>query len=207
MDLYHWGVYTTTFAWEHHLRLFEFFKQYFLKQLLQSDPGKLLDLGCGSGIWHLLALRTISDWQVTAIDISETSIALTKKMWQTFEQPRPNVIHEVADALQYTLATKANAAISCFLLEHLETPDRLLQNLANNIEQGAYAFVTCALTAAEIDHIYEFHHEAQVVSMAEESGFRVIATLSSSPKAVNSNSYYLPRSMALVLQKRQGDIW
>jgi hypothetical protein len=67
--------------------------------------------------------------------------------------------------------------------------------------------VTAALTAAEIDHIHEFRRESQIVAMAEDAGFRVVSTLSASPRSIRHDATFLPRSMALVLQKRGGEWW
>jgi ubiquinone/menaquinone biosynthesis C-methylase UbiE len=130
MSLYHWGVYTTTFAWAHHLELYAFFRDQFLSRLAaRSSSGQIIDLGCGSGIWHLLTLRHLENWSATAIDISETSVALTKKMCGLIA-PRPAVTHIVGDALSFQPSQRAQAGISCFLLEHLEEPFALLENLA-----------------------------------------------------------------------------
>ena len=207
MSLYHWGVYTTTFGWGHHLRLFDFFQSEFLVRLREHDtPGKLVDLGCGSGIWHLLALRELPQWQVVAVDVSQTSIKLAKGMCRAIAAGH-EVTHIVDDALTFQPGPPADAGLSCFLLEHLEQPLELLKNLARCLDERSYAFVTCALTAAEVDHIYEFRHESEVVRMVEDAGFRVTAMLSAAPTRVPVSSRFLPRSMALVVQKRKNEIW
>lgn len=207
MSLYHWGVYTTTFAWAHHLELYAFFRDQFLSRLgARSNPGHLVDLGCGSGVWHLLTLRHLDSWHATAVDISETSVALTKKMCDRIA-PTPSVTHIVGDALSFRPSQPAQAGISCFLLEHLEDPLALLNNLAQCVDARELAFVTCALTAAEVDHIYEYRRESEVIHMAEDAGFRVVATLSAAPAGTPESSYFLPRSMAIVLQRRAGDVW
>jgi hypothetical protein len=63
-------------------------------------------------------------------------------------------------------------------------------------------FITTALTAAETDHIYEFRRESEVLLLAEEAGFRVVASLSATPLVDRGAALYIPRSMALSLQKR-----
>lgn len=205
MKFYHWGVYVTTFAWEHHLKIYQFFKDYFLP-LLPPDKGSLLELGSGSGIWGLLLLNKLPSWKVKGIDISESSVDIAIKMTEIngFSQ---KTSYQVADALEYASAEKFDACISCFLLEHLEKPEKLLQNIVHNIKIGDFAFITGALTAAEVDHIAEFSHESQIVKMCEEAGLRVVASYSASPASHPSNSKFLPRSMALVLQKRRNEIW
>jgi hypothetical protein len=207
MELYHWGVYTTTFVWLHHLRIVQFFEREFLPLVaLGSDSKTMVDLGAGSGIWHLLALHQLDNWTAKAVDISAPSIERSQQM-ANMTVLRTRVDHVVADAMTWTPGTPAGAGISCFLLEHLEDPERLLKGLAACLEVGAHAFVTCAITAAEIDHIYEFKSESEVVRMCEGAGFRVKKTLSSEPSTISTNRKYLPRSMALVLQKRRNEVW
>ena len=206
MDTYHWGVYVTTFAWEHHLLLYRFFRDCYLPLLPAQAGATLLDLGAGSGIWHMLTLGALPGLSATAVDISETSVELSSKM-AGVAGLSGRIRHVCADALDIRLDAPADCGISCFLMEHLEQPRRLLQNLAGNLAPHACAFVTCALTAAEIDHIYEFTSECQPMRMAEEAGFRVVGSWSASPATHPAACRFLPRSLALILQKRRGEIW
>jgi hypothetical protein len=66
---------------------------------------------------------------------------------------------------------------------------------------GGRAFVTGALTAAQIDHIYEFRHESELVQMAELTGLRVLQTCSTNPRRTLPRARFVPRSMALLLEK------
>jgi len=204
MALYHWGVFTTTFAWGHHLRLYQYFVEHFASRL--SDRGELLDLGSGSGIWSLLTLKNKSNWHSTGVDISNYSVGMAKQLSLAsgFENSANFIVE---DALKHQTKEKYDAVVSCFLLEHLEEPEKLFINAAENIKDGGHAFITAALTAAEIDHIFEFKHESELVVLAEKSGFRVISMLSESPTSHPRRSIFLPRSMALVLQKRTNYIW
>lgn len=205
MQNYHWGVFTTTFAWEHHLKIAGFFKDYFLP-LLPKGGGTLLELGSGSGVWGLLLLQGLQPWTLDGVDISQRSVELAVDMTRKIGfSARTNYI--VGDALAFKGANEYDAGISCFLLEHVERPDLLFSALAGNLHTGGYAFVTGALTAAEIDHITEFKRESEIIKLAEEAGFRVVSTFSASPRPYPGNFRFLPRSMALVLQKRRNDIW
>lgn len=205
MDSYHWGVFATTFAWHHHLTLYRFYRDYFVP-LLPSEGGRLLDLGAGSGLWHLLTLRSRTAWKATAVDISPRSIALARDLGGVLGLAGAVDCIE-GDALAYRGDAPFDAALSCFVLEHLERPARLLENLSANLANRAPAFVTGALTAAEVDHIAEFRQESELVEMAEDAGFRVVASYSAAPERADERRRFLPRSMAMVLRKRSGDIW
>ena len=211
MNLYHWGVFVSGFAWEHLIKIYDLYRRSFLP-CLNPNGGRLLELGSGSGVWSLLSTHFLPQWTSQGIDISKKSVELSTAMAKNsgFEN---KVRFKAHDALTFKEDKKYNAGISCFLMEHLEKPQLLLENMASNLEPRAYAFVIAALTAAEVDHIYEFRRESEIVSMAEEAGFRVISMYSSAPsqlvlQALNANSHrFLPRSLALILQKRKNDVW
>ena len=204
MDQYHWGVYTTTFVWEHHLILYDFFRRYFAARLeRQAGPLALTDLGSGSGIWSMLALRALPGARSTLVDVSATSVELCRRFLTTngFAE-RATVLQ--GDALTYRPAQPTDAGLCCFLLEHMEQPQTLVANLAAGLKPGALAFVTGALTAAETDHIFEFKRESELTNLAEACGFRVLATCSANLAPLTPDAKYLARSMAMVLQKRTG---
>lgn len=206
MALYHWGVFTTTFAWEHHLYLNDFFDKRFIPMLARYSDGNLIDLGTGSGVWLSLALSQAKGWSGYGIDISPTSVAWAKAMTKAAAIDERATIIE-GDALAYKCATPAQAAISCFVLEHLEEPIRLLKTMAQLLEPGAPAFVCAAITAAEIDHIYEFRKESDLVALAENAGFRVCATFSAAPARIPSTRRFIPRSMGMVLERHRSEWW
>lgn len=207
MEFYHWGVYLTTFAWGHHLKLYDFFKAHFLPLLSVTDEKiSLLDLGCGSGIWHLLALKYSRNMAVTAIDISEPTIKKSQSMAKSVNYV-DSIQYICGDAIEYKSEAKYDTVLSCFLLEHLENPQGLMNTISRNLKDRGYAWITAALTAAEYDHIYEFRKESEVIELAENAGMRVVEMSSSSPMVVSQTRHYLPRSMALILQKKCNEIW
>ena len=206
MKDYHWGVYAITFAWKHHVEIYDFFCRFFIERLKETSSPEVLDLGAGSGVWHLLLLDKKPEWSVSAVDISETSIKLSREMADNIGKAH-TIDHVCGDALTFRGKRLFDAGISCFLIEHLEDPSLLFRNLADNLKPGALAFVTGALTAAEVDHIYEFIKESEVIKLAEDAGFRMIASLSANSGKIPLESYYLPRSMAMVIQKKYGEVW
>lgn len=204
MEKYHWGVFISTFAWRHHLEIYEFFKRDFLSHPAFDKQGTLLDLGCGSGVWTFLTLSSIAGWDGVGVDISPTSVAWAEK---TGAESNLRCDFRLADATAFTASQPFQAGISCFLLEHLERPTELLSSLARNLEPGAPAFVTGAVTAAEVDHIYEFKRESELVAMAEECGFVVEKMLSASPSPFPRTRKFKPRSVALILTRKTGEHW
>lgn len=204
MQYYHWGVFATLFLWAHHLRLYGFFRDRFLRQFVPED-GQLIDLGCGSGIWSILAASLGSNFQSTGVDISKSSLEVSQRLARGADvEARLNFV--VADALRFTGESQFDAGMSCFLLEHLENPLGLIVNLANNLKPGAPVFLTAAITAAEVDHIYEYRSEVEVLDVIERGGFRVVEVLSATP-VEDTSLAFLPRSVAVIAKKRVNSNW
>ena len=206
MSQYHWGVYAITFLWEHHLKVYQFFEGNFLKQLSRICAGTVLELGSGSGLWGVFLLAQLKDWNVVGVDISKTSVKAAQQQAR-FNGFSHQTHYIVDNALTFAGEKPFDAVISCFLLEHLEQPEKLFDNISKNLVSGGYAFVTGALTAAERDHIHEFKRESELILLAEKHGFRMISSLSTAPDLHPEKFNFLPRSMGMLLQKRRNDIW
>lgn len=206
MKLYHWGVYVSTFAWRHHLDIYRFFRDSFLRRLHGRPPAKVLDLGCGSGVWSLLTLAHMPGWSSIGVDISPTSIAWARKTAEAADFGDQFDIRQ-DDAVHCVLEQPCQAGISCFLLEHLEKPNLLLESMARNLEPGAPTFMTAAVTAAEIDHIYEFHRESELVKLVEDCGFAVHEMLSASQEPYPMDRRFKPRSVALIATRKVNKYW
>ena len=98
-------------------------------------------------------------------------------------------------------ADSADACVCCFLVEHLERPERLFEVIRHLLRPGGRAFVTGALTAAQVDHIYEFRHESELIQMAEAPGLRLLRSLSANPRRRLRNARFVPRSMSMLLER------
>ena len=206
MGDYHWGVFTTTFAWEHHLKLHGLFEREFISRASKAQAKRLLDLGSGSGVWSFLSATSLPGVETLGVDISETSATASAEMAQAIGLSN-RCRFTRGDALVNRDEGLFDAGVSCFLLEHLEEPRALMEALASQLKPGAPAFVTGALTASEADHIFEFRRESELLRLAEEAGFRVIVSMSLGPEGYPERARFLPRSMAMVLEKRRGEWW
>jgi SAM-dependent methyltransferase len=206
MTDYLWGVFLSNFLWIHHLDLMLFFEQRFLRRLSAGDH--LVEIAPGHGGWGLWALHRIPQTRLTGYDISATSIAIANRLASSAGlSDRVAYVRCDAMELRSDPSPLAQACICCFLVEHLEEPAHLLETVSHVLVPGGSAFFTGALTAAQVDHIYEFRRESELMLLAEQAGFRVLETRSVAPLRQLPNAKFLPRSMALVMQKRTRDSW
>jgi ubiquinone/menaquinone biosynthesis C-methylase UbiE len=206
MDDYLWGVYLTNFLWAHHMKLSSFYEGQFLAAL--RPDASLVEIAPGHGGWGLWALDQRPSATLEAFDISPSSIAIARALAKSAGlDTRATYTEQNALELKAAPATPYDACICSFLIEHLEAPDALLEVMHRLLAPRGKAFLTAALTAAQVDHIYELQRESEVVLLAERHGFRVLATLSVAPARTLRNARFLPRSMGLVLEKRTTGTW
>lgn len=200
MQSYLWGIYLTNFLWAHHLEICLFFEDRFLGRV--NDAIDLIEIAPGHGGWGAWALHELQDANLRGFDISPTSIDIATAVTRAAGMQN-RTSYEQKDALDLDELEPdcADAGISSFLIEHLEEPAQLFRVINHLLKPGGVFFVTGALTAAQIDHIFEFEKESELMCMAEKSGLRVLETLSTNPNRLLPRARYVPRSMALLVQK------
>ena len=200
MDDYLWGVYLTSFLWAHHVDLSMFFEDRFVARL--PHVAEIVEIASGHGGWGLIALHRRPGVRLTGFDISPSSVAIAQALAEASGHA-DRVRYVLKDALELPVEGRsADACICNFLVEHLEQPERLFAVIRDVLRPGARAFITGALTAAQVDHIHEFRRESELVLLAEDHGMRVLETLSVGPQRTLPGARFLPRSMALIVQKR-----
>lgn len=196
------GVYLTNTLWGHHLELSLFYHDRFLKRL--SPGSRLVEIAPGHGGWGVWALDTVDQSTLQGFDISPASITLANSI-ATAAGVAGRAVYRERNALdlEQLEAQDADACICCFLLEHLEQPHKLLEVIHHLLKPGGVGFVTGALTAAQVDHIYRFDRESELVVLCEAAGLRVLETLSCHPQRNLPKARFLPRSMGLLVQRPQ----
>lgn len=203
---YLWGVYLTNFLWAHHFELKLMYEDRFLAYL--PEDAELVEIAPGHGGWGVWALHALQKATLRGYDISPSSIEIASSISIAAEMnERTSYFEQDGLALPKETIESADACICCFLVEHLEEPQRLFASIKSVLRPGARAFVTGALTAAQVDHIFEFKRESELLQLAEESGLRVVESLSAAPRRTLRDSTFLPRSMAMILENKPPKRW
>lgn len=204
MKYYHWGVYATTFLWHHHRRIYSMCKNRFCSALAPDARG--IEFGSGSGIWSTSLSTWRPDLKLRGVDISKSSLAVAQGLAEAADA-KDRVTFEVGDAIKWQSGRDFfDFGISCFLLEHLEDPAALVANLRRSVKPGAPVFLTAAITAAEVDHIFEFRSEGEVIKLVEDGGFRVSEMICPPPDST-VRMEYMPRSIAIIGWAKSKPTW
>jgi tRNA A58 N-methylase Trm61 len=129
------------------------------------------EAGVGSGVFSRRVLQRVSTARGVGYDISPSSKAFAEDHMRAFglEDRYQGVLADVmAGELQ-----PADWLICVEVLEHLEDPVAWLSRLREALVPGGKAFITAALNAAQLDHIYLYENGEQVIDHLRAAGFAV----------------------------------
>lgn len=203
MNEYLWGIYLTNFLWAHHTEISLLYADVFLAKL--PEAANIVEIAPGHGGWGAWALSRLPKANLQGFDISPSSIQIATSVTRAAGvSDRAKYTERNALDLSQMDPNSADGLVCSFLVEHLEKPDQLFAVVSHLLKPKAIGFITGALTAAQVDHIYEFRYESELVKMCEDQGLRVLQTLSVGPARTLPKAKFLPRSMALIVQKRVG---
>jgi SAM-dependent methyltransferase len=115
----------------------------------QYEPGsRVLEVGCGVGAQTIQLVTRSPGIRLTAVDISEESLAQAKARIGT----AASVEWLHGDILKMPLEEKFDHLFICFVLEHLQEPTKSLAYLRNLLKPGG------SITVIEGDHQSAFFH-------------------------------------------------
>jgi SAM-dependent methyltransferase len=198
---YMWAAILIYPFWQSMISHIALYRDEFLKSL---PPGaKVLELASGHGVMGLLAAESRADIQVKGFDISPPATAVANRLLAVSGHGR-RVTFEVKDALKLNLAESGRTyqgIIAAMLAEHLEDPRPLFDVLGHHLADDGLVFFSTALESAQRDHTYEFHHESELVKMAENVGLRVTRLVCDAGLPVPGGRF-LPRALGMILRRR-----
>lgn len=135
----------------------------------------------------------------TGIDISGEAVEISRGM-AAATNVAPSTTYLTGNAFDWR-GERADRVIAGELLEHLNQPQMLMDSLFNTLVPGWCAFVTAALTAAHMDHVWEFKTSQEVFDMAAKAGLELKGYLEAAPLVVPKNTDKIPRVLAMVLAR------
>lgn len=165
------GMLVAHFLWLHEYQHMRFFDHAFVSQIELRPETVVAEAGVGSGVYSRRVLQRVPAARGVGYDISPSSSAFAEDHMRAFgvEDRYQGVLADVmAGELQ-----PADWLICVEVLEHLEDPVAWLSRLREALVPGGRAFITAALNAAQLDHIYLYENSEQVIGHLGAAGFAV----------------------------------
>ncbi len=170
MHKYMLGVMFSHYLWVSHLELSRYFKK-FIKNNVYND-GLYLEIGTGYGEYFSIAMDNSNMDYYEGLDISETSVNGANEFLATYIN-KHYAIKQI-DFLEYNTNKKADIVVTTEVLEHVETPELFLKKISSILSSNGRAYISTAINAPTIDHIYLFRSKEEVINMINQCGLNVI---------------------------------
>lgn len=162
------GMYLSHYVWPHHHRMLQFFRS----QMPKLDIATFSEVGVGCGMYSKEPLRLFPKARGTGYDISPHSLEFTRGVVEKFGFGDRYAI-QVQDIVANPPAP-ADLVICQEVLEHIEDPAQFCRALYAMTKPGGHAYITGAINAGHVDHIYLYRTTEEVLDHVRQAGFEVL---------------------------------
>lgn len=168
------GLLLSYFTWVHQYWMLKFFQDAFLAR--RGSVESIMEFGVGHGLFSLLAARQWREAKITVTDISQHSLAFTRRLLMA-DGKVDGAIYQQFDVMKSKPLPRVDRLICSEVLEHVPDPLALLRLIRESLQSHGFAFVTAAINAPQVDHIYLFTSREEVEAMVQEAGLVVLSAL------------------------------
>lgn len=191
------GLLLSHYLWPHHYRQLDFFRASFARSLSISGGQNFTEIGVGTGIYSRVLLETVPNVAGRGIDISESSRHFAEEHVRSYGLAS-RYGTEIRDVIENPL-DPVDWLICVEVLEHLEDPTALLSALRSSLRPGGKAFITTALNAANVDHIYLYRSTDEVLAQLLATGFSLEQSFHAAAHPPTSPGAVVPSVAAFVV--------
>ncbi|MDR0823128.1 MAG: class I SAM-dependent methyltransferase, partial [Endomicrobium sp.] len=164
-----------------------------------------LEIGPCHGIYFVDAAQSEKFEKCIGIDISETAVRQTQAYIDyVFKDSKRNCEIICGDFFDYAPVNKPNMIAMGAVLEHVENPLAFLKKIYDTADDNAIIFISTAINAPQLDHIYLFNNIDEIVDLFRKAKLKVFDMVASTSnfvsieKALKKKSSIIP---AFILKK------
>lgn len=168
---YLWGLYFSEIFWKIHHNFTNFCLNHFMTNV--PSTGKILEVPTGTGFFLCEFLKRNSTWSGVGVDLADSSMKFSKSLFEVNNVPKNSYqllkmnFHDIDSTVKY------DRILCGEFLEHLEDPLQALKKLKSLLTKDGKIFVTAAVWAAHIDHIFLYKSAEEVREHIKEAGLSI----------------------------------
>jgi 2-polyprenyl-3-methyl-5-hydroxy-6-metoxy-1,4-benzoquinol methylase len=165
------GILLTQVLWQNHARAIDIYRHRFLPG--NHEGYEHLEVGPGHGLFLVSAARDPRCANLTAWDVSRSSLESTRRALHKMKVMRPVAMKE-AEICSVDPQPNAFDSITCSeVLEHTEHPYKALDNIFRALRSRGRLFLNIPVNSPAPDHIYLWRKPAEIQSMVQNRGFLI----------------------------------
>lgn len=171
---YVWAMYFTQAFWVTHCRVWQsFLEDFAAPRATKRAKGCVLEIPSGNGLFLTHFLLRNPAWRAVALDLSDASIEFTREVL-ALNGALERASLEQMDFFRYAAKGGLFDRIICGeFLEHVEDPLSVLRKLRDLLADDGRIFLTVAVWAANIDHIYLYESARDVRDHIAAAGLAI----------------------------------
>ena len=179
MNRYMNGLLISDVLWINHCQGLQHYVDFIAKLKPQAD---VLEIGPGHGLLLYLASERQDLGKLSAWDISQASLDMSRHALQTLGAQRP-VTFEMKNIFDPSIMAAENAAlfdavILSEVLEHLEHPEQAVRVLHHVCKPGGRVWINVPANSPAPDHLYLVSAPKQAEDLVRSVDFDVVDTAS-----------------------------
>jgi ubiquinone/menaquinone biosynthesis C-methylase UbiE len=169
MEYYLNALLVSNLLWVHHLKMLLFFKRH----ALVKQRTTVLDIGSGHGLYSYYARQAQPDNYIDIVDISNSSLKMTRGIVgdDRVQFYKMDVMNLPTSECSFDLIILGE------VLEHVDDPKKMIDHVKRFLRPQGVLWVTVPTNAPAVDHVYLFDSEKSVLDMLDDSGLRIVDTL------------------------------
>jgi 2-polyprenyl-3-methyl-5-hydroxy-6-metoxy-1,4-benzoquinol methylase len=182
MRYYIVGLLLSYLFWPNHYQMWHFFTDHLS---LMPAMANCLEVGAGHGLFTAETLRRFPGLEIHVLDISETSLNLSREMLTTFKVD-PNLVRfQLGDYLKTPLDGKFDFIIMGEVLEHVNDAPDFMRHTRQLIQPGGSVYLSTCVNCPAVDHVYHFHTVEEIRVLLRTAGFSISHELALPAEAVS----------------------
>jgi 2-polyprenyl-3-methyl-5-hydroxy-6-metoxy-1,4-benzoquinol methylase len=174
MRYYITGLLLSYLFWPNHYSMIHFFKEH----LEHVQVRRCLEVGAGHGLFTAEVIRRFPNLEMTLVDISETSINLSREILTAFQLDPQRVQFIQNDFLAVSPpAGGFDFIVMGEVLEHVNDAMGFLAQARRGLAADGAIFLSTCVNCPAIDHIYHFHTVDEIRDLVRSAGLTVVRDL------------------------------
>lgn len=199
------GLGMTQIFWGNHWGTFQFFLDKFLPTVKDGELGA--ELGVGHGLFHAEFLKACPNMKSKLCDISESSIATTKKMIKATGLDPDRATACLGD-VQENIPIEDNSLDAVLMgefIEHIEKGEEVMTEMSKKIKPTGHCYFSTAANAPAEDHILLFRTTKEIRDFVDKCGWNIkeeyVATLNNLSVEVSEKEGHNINYAAVITKK------
>lgn len=168
------GLGMTQIFWPNHWDIMKFFLDNFIPRGKDFRTGA--EIGVGHGVFHSEFLRGCPDMRSKLLDVSPTSLNMTRRMIAAtgLDPERAEPIQCDVQKDIPLVDESLDALLMGELIEHIQEGESVMATMAKKMKKTGYCYFSTAANSPAEDHILLFRSVGEIRDFIDRTGWRVV---------------------------------